>query len=104
MYYPERGRELLFGYTYIAAISLRNVLPRKGTRTEIFCNFPSFRGSSLRNVLPRKGTRTHNSKPQPTNRNSVKKCNTPKGDENRSEKRSSDLSASYCIEVYYLER
>ena len=105
MYYPERGRERdSFGYSISFSV-LRNVLPRKGTRTNMQigrkrtilrvkkCITPkgdenstgiSFNSDSiaLRNVLPRKGTRTQVTRCPVQLPIFVKKCITPKGDEN----------------------
>ena len=81
MCYPERGRELGTELDSIEFYLVKKCVTPKGDEN---CQhfFYQLAITVLRNVLPRKGTRTLLSTHLNRSLNQVKKCVTPKGDEN----------------------
>ena len=81
MYYPERGRELHGVSSFnLTDRQLRNVLPRKGTRTK--CNNLNAISPFVKKCITPKGDENRNAMAHDIGEVFVKKCITPKGDEN----------------------
>ena len=82
MYYPARGREPPFTSLSGAFNAVKECIIPQGDENLFSGRLVSVYFLRLRNVLPRKGTRTYCLSCSLRDNHRVKKCIAPKGDEN----------------------